>query len=73
MDSVMSARCRALYFNRLHHSAKVVLKNHYSTKKQNVKKTFDKMIFIDTKKRKAGCRRLRATLDKNRSADVMLG
>ena len=32
----------------------VVLKNHYSTKKQDVKKTFDKMIFIDTKKRKVG-------------------
>tara|TARA_B100000424_G_C22787676_1_gene423134 strand:+ start:160 stop:681 length:522 start_codon:yes stop_codon:yes gene_type:complete len=35
------------------HTAKVTLKNHRS-KKQEIKQTFDKMIFIDEKQRKVG-------------------
>lgn len=52
------------------HSAKVVLKNHYSTKKKDVKKTFDKMIFIDTKKRKVGVVDFEQLSIENKSADV---
>jgi len=36
------------------HTAKLTLKNHRATQKHVVEKTFDKMIFIDTGKRKVG-------------------
>lgn len=36
------------------HTAKITLKNHRATQKHVIKKTFDKMIFIDTGKRKVG-------------------
>ncbi len=52
------------------HSAKVILKNHYSTKKHDIKKTFDKMIFIDTKKRKVGVVDFEQLSIENKSADV---
>ena len=51
-------------------TAKITLKNHRATQKHTIMKTFDKMIFIDTGKRKVGIVNFEQLSVENLAAEV---